>query len=180
MTPEELKQKWASLRDCPSTPLDTKLLSDIVYNRLTSTLDRITARYRRFTILALAMGLMMIMMYFSGHGHEIFEGPIALEFAAYFLLCASIDGYLWRTADKIDINTMTTGEMASRTRRLRLVHLTSMILIIPFAAVIIYQMFRSANQYTRFGMIAGGCLGLAVGLNLLFKMLRDYRTLIHQ
>lgn len=179
MTPEDLKKKWAHLRNFQSAPVNADLLNDIIYNRLTTTIDRLTARYRRITILGFVMALMMVLMYFSGSGHSVFSGYIPLEFAGYFLLCSLIDGYLWCNANRLDLNTMPIEEIATCTRRLRLVHLLSMVIIIPFAVVILIQLFGTANFYTRLGMIAGGTVGLAVGLNLLFQTLRDYRTLTH-
>lgn len=178
MTPENLRETWNQSRDSFS---DYDNRCDVSLKTHT-TLDRLADRYKRFAIVS---GLMIIMtpcwiMRLIQATSE-FKLLLVILYAVYFLIAGSIDLWLYGRIKGLDISSAPVKIIIEQTRRCRKVHLRSMIVLIPFAIVVVACTMWAFREeiYAIYGMICGIALGLLLGFLAFQKFMADYKTLLH-
>lgn len=148
-----------------------------------TSLDRLRTRYKRFVAVALVAAFPCSMVFLKS---DLVSGEgriwLAIAFAAYFILCASMDFWLYLGIGKIDPLTMSVSEVIGRAMFYRKRHLQFIAVLIPVAIALIsfmaYQI--GCDVYLISGMAIGGCIGLAIGSMQLIEFMRDYKSISRQ
>lgn len=180
MTPEEIKKTWAEAARKLYAPTPEEL--EIMYiGRKETALEGLAQRYRRFSRLGLVMAIVSVFWMFSGIQPEIpsMKYVIAILFVIYFATCSVIDNWLYRGVASINCFTMPVSEVIDRALYYRRKHLQSMILLIPFAIIVLGTLAYSfmSDIYTIYGIIAGFIAGVAIGLRQFHQFMAEYRTI---
>lgn len=143
-----------------------------------SALQRLASRYRMFSIIGAVCSVSIPMIL---HNPGIFpENPYKiwalLIFCLYFLTCSAMDLWLYHGITGIDVATMSVSEVISRALFYRKRHLQFVMVLLPWAFVIVgILIYFNEIRFALYGMIAGGTLGLIVGINQLRRFMADYR-----
>lgn len=97
----------------------------------------------------------------------------------FFLLEVAIDGYLLYQIQKLDIYTSTLKEVAARAASNWRLHKIAILIGMPlaFGAIFLLILAIDANEYTIYGMIVGGLVGLLIGFRQLSKFRNYYKLL---
>lgn len=177
---ENLKRDWqeASIRSAS----DESTLEAIKEGRRKSALQRLASRYRMFSIIAAVCTVSIPMLLYNP---DIFpENPYKmwalLFFGLYFLTCSVMDQWLYHGITGIDVATMNVSEVISRALFYRKRHLQFVLVLLPWAIVIVgILIYFNEIKFALYGMIVGGLLGLIVGINQLQRFLSDYRDITH-
>lgn len=147
-----------------------------------TTLQRLASRYRRTAILSLVC-LSWIMPLYSrlsedNPGLSLFY-PLVM--AAFFLIAAGMDYWLYRGVQGIDCASMTVETVLKKVYLYRKRHIQFIFILMPIALVVIYLMLAMFNfeKYTLLGAACGFMVGLAVGLKILFDFMRDYKQVLN-
>lgn len=178
MTTQDMKSAWRETATSLQTENDRLLTEFRNGNPLTS-LERLRNRYRRFAIL----GFTMLPLSFVFMLKNIFpiEGGIwiTLSFIVYFLTCGFMDTWLYRGLDTIDCLHMSVSEVIEKARYYRKKHLQFIVILIPMAIALLCGLayFTGWEEHILLGMIVGGSIGFAIGLQQLFAFLRDYKNI---
>ncbi len=183
MTYEEIRKTWneaARKRYCP-TPEE---FENMYREKKETALERLAARYRRFSTLGIVCMVLWTIVPFS----HIFEGVGPIKWALfgvfifYFALCSVIDYSLYRGVTSIDCFTMTVKEVAEKALLFRKRHLQSMILLIPFALATVGLMAYcfKAEPYMIYGIMAGAALGVVIGYRQFREFMNEYRIITRE
>lgn len=173
-----MKSAWRETATSLQTENDRLLTEFRNGNPLTS-LERLRNRYRRFAIL----GFTMLPISFVFMLKSIFpiEGGIwiTLSFIVYFLTCGFMDTWLYRGLGTIDCLHMSVSEVIEKARYYRKKHLQFIVILIPMAIALLCGLayFTGWEEHILLGMIVGGSIGFAIGLQQLFAFLRDYKNI---
>lgn len=176
MRPEDMENRWNEL-DFRLNNLDNdkqKTIDMLKKNKLKSAQQELADQYRRFSVIAPLLGVTVVLS-----GSRVFGIWTLLFFAAYFLIAGAMDSYLCRGIKSIDVNTMGVEEVAVKARKYKRIHHYCQVVLISMCIPILITMFDAyPGVYYRWGMVAGAIVGLAIGLSLYFKMMRNYRDMI--
>lgn len=104
---------------------------------------------------------------------------ITLAFIVYFLTCGIMDTWLYRGLDTIDCLHMSVSEVIEKARYYRKKHLQFVVILIPMAIALLCGLawFTGWEEHILLGMLIGGSIGFAIGLQQLFAFLRDYKNI---
>lgn len=173
-----MKSAWRETATSLQTENDRLLTEFRNGNPLTS-LERLRNRYRRFAILGFTM--LPLSCVFMLKSIFPIEGGIwiTLSFIVYFLTCGFMDTWLYRGLDTIDCLHMSVSEVIEKARYYRKKHLQFVVILIPMAIALLCGLayFTGWEEHILLGMIIGGSIGFAIGLQQLFAFLRDYKNI---
>lgn len=148
--------------------------------RTRTALDRLAAKYRKFSILSLAMTFSCTALFMLS---EIFTPQsrlwITVVSICYFALASTMDYWLSKRIGEIDVLTLPVSEVVQRALTCRRRHHQFMMILIPLCAVVLGLFIWGAggNIYLIAGMGAGAVIGLAIGLRQYFDFMAQYRIL---
>lgn len=182
---EDIKRRWRETEIDATT--DRRTIDRIVSGRSRTALQRLELRYRRFAIFASAMTVCIPCLMSRG---EILPDNVAeicgmgvkwwliTGFAIFFATAAIMDFWLSRGIRGIDVQSWPVAQVIRRALYYRRRHLQFQLILIPMAAMIICGLVSlSRNDMSVYGMIAGGAVGLAIGLREWLKFMADYRQI---
>ena len=157
---ENMRNAWRATADALGKEAASEsFASGVRFGKTQTALDNLQRRYRRFVAISL-MSIVMVWLLVVNSGSP-FGGKwvFGLVATVFFLTSASIDYWLMRRVG----------------RR----HLQSIVVLIPFAFVVIGVIVWTvgADIHTIYGMCVGGAGGLLIGSLALRRFLRDYRAL---
>lgn len=157
-----------------------EMLESIRRGRRKSALQRLAARYRMFSIIGAVCTVTM--PWLLSRPEMIPDSPLKMWmlifFALYFLTCFAMDMWLYHGISGIDTATMSVSEVISRALFYKKRHLQFVLILLPWAFVIVGCLIYSAGvDAAIYGMIAGGSFGLIIGINQLRRFLSDYRDI---
>ena len=178
MTERKLKDAWRTtaghLRSDSSDAYATVNLGG------KTTLDRLASRYRRFSIIAIVVGVLLA----SWNFNPVFDDmPHRLAIVAYglvfFVVASLVDYRLYLIVRSIDPARMSVESVIRRCLHARKRHLQSIAFLMPMALGFLgflgYSM--SFDTYFLAGMVSGGIIGLGIGIKMLMDFMSDYRSL---
>lgn len=153
-------------------------IEDILNGRRISALERLSRKYRRFSIVA----LLLIVVSFTGKftvERSALGIWISVIMACYCATCSVMDYWLYNGITRIDPATMSVQEVINKSLFYRKRHLQFMAILLPWAIGIVGLIFYAnfSDIYMLMGLTAGLILGLVIGLRNLFDFLNDYKTL---
>lgn len=178
MTTQDMKSAWRETATSLQTEND-RLLTEFKNGNPLTSLERLRNRYRRFAILGFTM--LPLSCVFMLKSIFPIEGGIwiTLSFIVYFLTCGFMDTWLYRGLDTIDCLHMSVSEVIEKARYYRKKHLQFVVILIPMAIALLCGLayFTGWEEHILLGMIIGGSIGFAIGLQQLFAFLRDYKNI---
>lgn len=173
-----MKSAWRETATSLQTEND-RLLTEFKNGNPLTSLERLRNRYRRFAILGFTM--LPLSCVFMLKSIFPIEGGIWITLACivYFLTCGFMDTWLYRGLDTIDCLHMSVSEVIEKARYYRKKHLQFVVILIPMAIALLCGLayFTGWEEHILLGMIIGGSIGFAIGLQQLFAFLRDYKNI---
>lgn len=153
-------------------------LHDINLRRQTA-LQRLAARYRRFSIMALCCTpvatIFLDSSFFTGQNRVY----IFLFYITVMLSAASFDWWLYRKISSISVAEMPVIEVLRKAWMCRKRHLQFIAYFLPVDILYIGMMFTLSDGSISFlcGIIAGTVTGLVIGIKNLRRFMADYREI---
>lgn len=178
MTTEEIKKTWeeASRKFYRPTPEE---FENMYREKKETALERLAAKYRRFSTMSLVMTILSCFWMFSPAHFSSGDMKyiVAIVMMAYFATCSLIDFGLYRGVSSINCFEMPVNEVISRARYYRKQHLLSMIFLIPFALLVFGVMVYAfnADKYLIYSMCAGLIVGLLIGYRKFREFMDEYK-----
>lgn len=177
---ENMRNAWRATADALGKEAASESFArGVRFGKTQTALDNLHRRYRRFVAISL-MSIVMVWLLVVNPGSPFGgEWVFGLVATVFFLTSASIDYWLMRRVGEIDCVSWPVSEVVARAMLCRRRHLQSIVVLIPFAFVVIGVMVWTvgADIHTLYGMCAGGAGGLLIGSLALRRFLRDYRAL---
>lgn len=146
--------------------------------------DELARTYRRFMVIGIIMALAFPSYLMGAHLSAAVSmsarAICAVLFALYFAAAACMDAWLLQGVRAINPAFMSVNEIITRARRLKRMHHVFMCILLPFAIVCVgvFIWLMVDNVYMLAGICVGGIVGLAVGLSMYFRMMREYREMM--
>lgn len=179
MNIEYLKENWES----SNAALERgKLPRQTIDPRRKTTLQRLAARYRRMAIFSVLCLCWVMPLYFrlceENPGTQLFY-PLVM--AAFFLIAAGMDYWLYRGIQCIDCATMSVETVLKKVYLYRKRHIQFIFILMPLALFIIYLILAIFNfeKYALAGAAFGFMVGLAFGLKILYDFMHDYKQVLN-
>ena len=166
MTTEEIKKTWeeASRKFYRPTPEE---FENMYREKKETALERLAAKYRRFSTMSLVMTILSCFWMFSPapFSSEDKKYVLSIVLMAYFATCSSVDFWLYRGVSSINCFEMSVSDVISRALYYRKKHLQSMMYLIPFAMLVFGAMIYAfdADRYLIYGMVGGLIVGILIG-----------------
>lgn len=173
---ENIKRNW---QETKFRRPDSEAIEQVVSGKRTTALENLSRRYRRFSLVAFIMIIWSFFMFLSGTFPEDYRLPLSLSFGVYFLVCSTMDYWLYMGIRSIDIQEMTVAQVIAKALFYRKRHLQFMAVLIPMAiALVTYFVWTiTGDIYMIGGVAAGAIVGLAIGTRQFLRFMADYRTL---
>ena len=155
-----------------------------VSGRIRTAGGELARSYKRFMIVGLLMAVAFPMYLLCAElpsATSMADRVIcAVTFALYFATAACMDAWLLQGVRSINPALMSVSEIIGKARKLKHMHHVFMCILLPFAIVCVVLMIYLLvdNIYMLAGIAVGGIVGLAVGLSLYFRMMREYREIM--
>lgn len=176
MTPEELEEKWKEL-DLRVKVLEEaqhKMIDSVVKNNPASAQQKLAEQYKKSAIICPAVGLCCVLI--QSHVISI---PLTIAFALFFIAAGCMDAYLYKGIKSIDMNRSGVEEVIRKARHYKKMHHIFQIILLTACVPILTALFMEyANEYSRWGMLAGMALGSVLGIIFYKRMMRNYRSII--
>lgn len=183
MSPDDLRNAWRKSAERIQSPcplMKTCCDIDALMSRQTSQ-QRLVRNYRRFSIISCLMTFSSTLFYYS----EIFPQSgrivVTLLLIFYFGICCGMDYWLYKKTSSINIYDMSVEAVATIANLCRRRHQQFMLVLIPYAAVLlgvfIYFPLKEGEDGLWYGAVAGGIVGGCIGFRKYLEIMRDYRHL---
>lgn len=171
---EKLKQNWRDTRF--SSNENPERMKEIMDGRRRTALERLAARYRRFSIIGFLMPVACA--FYPSHLFGGMTPWLSVALVAYFLLCGVMDDWFCRGIQSIDVATMPIAEVAAKALYYKKKHLQAVALLMPIAMCLIgfFVYAGTGDPWFLAGVIVGALVGLAIGLMQLNRFMADYRN----
>lgn len=156
-----------------------QMFEDIQKSGRRTSLENLAHRYKRFSIL----GLAMIPVSLCYANSNIFPHPyniiISVGMMMYFALCSILDLWLYRGIRSIDIFKESVVEVSRKARYYRRRHLQFIaILVVPLVILLSLMLIcRLKETYFIICIVAGMLTGLIIGLYALSRFMNEYKSL---
>lgn len=178
MDQEETKRIWKELsRRLDALESKTNNLRPDDPRR--TALERLSARYRRFSIVAMAMALVSVLYIFTDVFPERYRMLNSCVSCCFFLVCSIMDYSLMRNISMINVISMPVAEVCRMSQEFRRRHHMFMIVTIPMAISVVGLIILANidNKYMLYAIGVGFAVGLACGLQQYIMFMRDYRQI---
>lgn len=183
MTPEEIKDTWAeaSRKTFRHSPED---FEEMYREKKETALERLAARYKRFSNFGLAMVVVSALWMFSSLPFATDAGKYisCAMMMVYFATCSILDHWFYSGVSSINCYTMTVSEVIGKAMYYRRKHLQSMMFLFPFVFIVLGALIYAmdTNEYMLLGMGAGALVGLIIGYRQYRQFMSEYKTISHQ
>ena len=173
MTTEELQKTWQESGRIGS-PYNPQMNS-----RRETALEKLMREYKRFSWIALAMTFVSIGLYNLSWLEMPWKVVIPLLFISFFATSSTMDHWLANGIRSIDCSRMSVREVIDRSLFYRRRHHQFMMILIPYAAVVLgcFGWASRAEIYLLAGMGAGFLVGLAIGICKYLDFMANYRDI---
>lgn len=172
---KEMDRKLSSLLE-----ENRKLTDEIKKNKLISSKEKLTRKYRSFIIMeAVCIPLMFFLLGVNPIVVNQYRWPALIYFVCFFLLEIGLDGYLLYKLKSIDIYNDSIVEISRQARANWRTHKIAVLIGIPVAigAVVLFCLAMGSEVSMLWGVFIGGVIGLGIGMNEFFKFMKSYRAM---
>lgn len=179
---EDMKTMWLELNNRLSflEEENRKMARQVMNEKYKTARDRLINKYRGFIIIEFILMIYISwFFYFNPLVVEKYRLLAIIYWGVFFLGEVAIDFYLMVKIKGIDIYNSSVSTIAKTAAKNWKIHKIAMCIGLPLAigAIIIFGLALDANEFTIFGMIVGGLVGLIIGIRQLIKFLNYYKLL---
>ena len=160
-----------------------RLADEIQKNKLRSSQEKLTRKYRAFIIMeAACIPLMFFVLGVNPLVVNQYRWPALIYFVCFFLMEIGIDGYLLYKLNSIDIYNDPITDISRQARANWKTHKIAVLIGIPIAigAVILFCLALGGDTAMLWGVFVGGVIGLGIGLNEFFKFMKNYKAMMRE
>lgn len=179
---DDMKIMWQALND-RLDHLENEnrmLMHRIMKSDHNTARERLQSKYFGFIVIECIMIIFItLFLIFNPLVNEKYRIATLIYWDVFFLLEIGFDTFLLVRLKRIDIYTASLKEVAKRAAENWKLHKLGIIIGLPlaFGAIILFALALNANEFTIYGMIVGGIIGAAIGLNQLLKFKNNYKLL---
>lgn len=158
-----------------------RLAEDVKKSNLRSSQERLMRKYRFFIILETVMiPCFFLIIAFNPLVIEAYRWPTLIYYVFLLLSGICVDGYLLYRLNSMDFYKDSLKEISDKARENWKIHKISVIFGMPLAigAVILFCFAVGCNEETLMGVCVGAAIGLAIGLNVFFKFMKNYNSMM--
>lgn len=179
---EEMMVMWREMDSKLSSLVEEnrKLADEIKKNKLRTSQERLIRKYRAFIIMeAVCIPLMIFVLGVNPMAIDQYKWIALIYFIGFFLLEICIDGYLLYKLNGIDVYNDSIVEISRQARANWRTHKIAVLVGIPIAvgAVVLFCLAMGSDPSMMWGVFVGGAIGLGIGLNELFKFMKNYKAM---
>lgn len=173
---KDIKEDWQRTKFKNRSELE---LWQITIAKKSTALQRLTERYRRFSILATVM-IAWCPLFALSEPQIAYKPYIAVAFGLFFATCAAMDRWLYNGLTSIDCGTMTVTHVARLAAFYRKRHFQFQMILIPLALCLVGTLIYLSSHHPGFiyGIIFGLVVGATIGYFQFLNFMRDYKTLM--
>lgn len=177
---DEMKEAWRDTK--VSREGYEEMLNMVAMSKRQTTLQKLSARYRRFSIMAMVCCVCSVPYSYLPLVPPERRFWLMAIFMIFFATASVMDYWLYLRISSIDVYSMGVAEVAETAVTCRKRHHQFMLILIPMAMVVLGYMLSCVQSGPEarsivIGMGAGFITGAAVGLRQYLQFMRDYRTL---
>lgn len=157
-----------------------RLADEIQKNRLRSSQEKLTRKYRAFIIMeAICIPLIFVVLCVNPLVVNQYRWPALIYFVCFFLMEIGIDSYLLYKLNNIDIYNDSIVEISRQAKTNWKTHKIAILIGIPIAigAVVLFCLALGSESSMLWGVFVGGAIGLGIGLNEFFKFMKNYKAM---
>lgn len=179
---EEMKNMWLELND-RITSLEEenrRLARQVINSNYKTAREKLIRKYSAFMFISLLMIVYIILLIVHNPlCVEKYKIPTLIYWCFFFLFEFLFDYYLREKIKAINIYHSSLEEIASLASRNWKLHKIAIAIGLPLAigACVLFGLLLDANSFIIYGMVAGGLVGLIIGLYQLLKFQKFYRLL---
>lgn len=182
---DDIKSRWQQA-NAPLSSMAGETLreSHKALLRRGSAQDKLAAQYRRMACVAAAGMLLWLSAVLRMLDFAAWARPwLAVATVVYFATSAAMDLWLCKAVRRIDLAVWPVSAVALEGRRLLRLHKIFILVLLPMAFGLLFFMVWALDVpphervWILRGMAAGGVAGIAIGVCILVRFLRLYRTL---
>lgn len=179
---EDFKIMWQDLNQRLShlENENQRLIQNIRETKYKTTQEKLVKKYRAFIIAeVITICYMTLFFIFNPMINENYRIISLIYWDIFFVLEVIFDFYLLYQVKKINVYDSTIKEVATRAAANWKLHKMVIAIGLPlaFGAVLLFALSLDANQFTIYGMILGGVIGIFIGINQLIKFKNYYKLL---
>lgn len=182
----QIREMWADLNR-RMTRLEEGTIQEgrrVCVGKIKSAQEDLARRYRKMSLLSFLCAVVFPIVY--GIPSGFIEYPslqyhilVACASFAFFCTCGVMDTYLCQGVRDINLARMSVTEVRRIAMSLKKTHHIFQIILIPCAVGMLALMMYPIIEEVWIGALFGGIVGIAIGLNIYFKMMKDYREMIN-
>lgn len=177
---EDMKSMWIELNNRISflEEDNRKLAAQIRNDRYKTVQNRLINKYIKFIWLEAIFAILMP-VFIVFNGNEKFKVITTIYWFCFFVIALAFDYYLLSNVRLMDLNNASVSEIVKLSSKNWKLHKLWIIIGMPVAvgACILYALALDADMVVIVGMIAGGVVGLIIGLTQFFKIRHNYYLL---
>ena len=179
---EDFKIMWQDL-DQRLSHLENenkKLVQNIMQTNYKTTQEKLVKKYSCFiAVEAIMICFISFFFIFNPLVNEKYRIITLIYWDVFFLIEVLFDFYLLYQVKELNIYTSTIKEVAKKAAENWKLHKIGIAVGLPlaFGAILLFALAVNANEYTIFGMIVGGIIGLTIGIYQLIKFKNYYKML---
>lgn len=179
---DDMKAMWIELNNRLSVLEEDnrRMAKDVMRNKYKTVQEKLISKYQMFIFIACVMlAFTILFIGFTPSAVEKYRIPVMIYWCIFFLFEGCIDMYLMFRLKEIDIYNSTVKEIATRAAANWRIHKIAILIGLPLAlgALVLYALLLDANIVMIIGMIAGGVIGLLIGMRQLLKFMKYYHLL---
>lgn len=173
MTTEELQKTWQESGRIGS-PYNPRMNS-----RRETALEKLVREYKWFSIMGLVMTIASLFFFNFPWLEMPWKVVIPVLFISFFATASTMDHWLANGIRSIDCSRMSVREVIDRSLFYRRSHHQFMMILIPYAAIVLGCLgwASRADIYMLMGMGAGFLVGLAIGVRKYMDFMAYYRDI---
>lgn len=178
----DMKTMWMELNEKVSAleAENKNLARKMINEKYKSAKERLINKYNAFIwIEAIMIFFMTLFFLYNPQVNEKYRIITLIYWDVFFLIEVIFDCYLLNRIKSVNVYSSSINEVAKKATDNWELHKKGVIIGLPlaFGAVILVSLALNANEFTIYGIILGGVIGVAIGINQLLKFRKYYMLL---
>ena len=178
----DMKTMWMELNEKVSAleAENKNLARKMINEKYKSAKERLINKYNAFIwIEAILIFFMTLFFLYNPQVNHKYRIITLIYWDVFFLIEVIFDCYLLNRIKSVNVYSSSINEVAKKATDNWKLHKKGVIIGMPlaFGAVILVSLALNANEFTIYGIILGGVIGVAIGINQLLKFRKYYMLL---